>query len=107
MKKPKEVKRHCPFCKKHTAHKISQSKKKTPFTVHPMSHGGGVRQKAKHRGKGIGKGNAGRYSRRPIGKFKMTGKKMSKKTDLRYECKECKKVHVQKSGLRAKKVEFV
>jgi len=31
---------------------------------------------------------------------------MSKKTDLRYECKECKKTHMQKKGFRAKKVEF-
>ncbi|HII65876.1 TPA: hypothetical protein HA295_03825, partial [Candidatus Woesearchaeota archaeon] len=39
-------------------------------------------------------------------KFKMTGKKATKKTDFRYECKNCKKEHAQKKGIRAKKVEF-
>jgi ribosomal protein L44E len=37
----------------------------------------------------------------------MTGKKASKKTDLRYECKICKKTHMQRKGFRTKKLEFV
>ena len=48
----------------------------------------------------------GRYSKPAISKFKMTGKKSTKKTDLRYECKTCKKIHLQKSGFRTKKLEF-
>ena len=48
----------------------------------------------------------GRYSKPAITKFKMTGKKSSKKTDLRYECSECKKQHTQSKGFRAKKIEF-
>ena len=52
-------------------------------------------------------GNRGRYSKKAITKFKMTGKKMTKKTDLRFTCKECKKTQVQRKGIRAKKVEFV
>ena len=53
-----------------------------------------------------GAGNQGRYSKKAISKFKMTGKKGSKKTDLRYKCKTCKKSHVQRKGVRAKKVEL-
>ena len=49
----------------------------------------------------------GRYSKKAITKFKMTGKKGTKKTDLRYTCKECKKTMVQNKGMRAKRVEFV
>ena len=104
MKLPKLTKRLCPFCKKHTEHKIAQSKRKTPGAAHPMGYGS--KKRAKLRGEACGKGSQGRYSKPPIAKFKLTGKKVSKKTDLRYECKECKKKHIQKKGFRAKKVEF-
>lgn len=102
MKLPKTMKRLCPYCKKHTEHKVTQSKKKTPFAARPLSISG-----KKRRGFGKGCGNLGTRGSKPaIGKFKLTGKKVSKKTDLRYECKECKKKHVQKRGVRAKRVEF-
>ena len=107
MKVPKEIKRLCTHCKKHTAHKVTLSKNKTMFSAHPMSHGGTARQHAKHRGKGIGTGNCGRYSRPPIKNRKMMGKKQTKKTDFRYTCLTCKKISVQSAGLRAKKVELV
>ena len=102
MKLPKLMNRHCPKCKKHTSHKVGQNKKKNPGS---MTYGSKVR--AKRRGAARGTGNLGRYSKPAISKFKMTGKKVTKKTDLRYECSECKKSHMQKSGFRAKKVEFV
>jgi large subunit ribosomal protein L44e len=104
MKIPKTTKRLCPHCKKHTEHKISSAKRKTPFSAHPMSYGS--KKRAKLRGAARGYGNKGRYSKPAISKFKMTGKKVSKKTDLRYQCKECKKSHVQKKGVRMKRVEF-
>ena len=102
MKKPKTIKRLCPYCKKHTEHKVAAAKKKTPGSAHPLG------KNAKKRTRfGKGKGNLGKYgSKPPISKFKMTGKKSSKKTDFRYECKVCKTSHVQKKGIRAKKVEF-
>jgi len=58
------------------------------------------------RGEGRGKGNVGKLSKGALTKWKRYGKKSSKKTDLRYECKECKKIHMQKKGIRAKRVEF-
>lgn len=104
MKIPKEMKRLCPFCKKHTKHKIAASKKKTPGTAHPLA-----KYSKKRRGFGKGMGNLGRFGSKPaVTKFKMAGKKTSKKTDLRFECTVCKKQHVSaKNGKRAKKVEFV
>ncbi|MBU0461102.1 MAG: 50S ribosomal protein L44e [Nanoarchaeota archaeon] len=102
MKIPKTVNRLCPYCKKHTEHKVTQAKKKTPFSAHPLAKFG-----KKRTGFGKGTGNLGKYGSRPaISQFKMTGKKTSKKTDFRYECKECKKLHIQKKGFRAKKIEF-
>lgn len=104
MKIPKLKKRYCPYCKKHTEHKVSQAKRKTPSSVHPMGYGSKTR--ARRRGAARGFGNLGRYSKKAISAFKMTGKKATTKIDLRYECKECKKTHTQSKGKRAKKVEF-
>ena len=102
MKVPKLVKRYCPYCKKHTEHKVAQNKKKNASS---LTYGSKIR--AKRRGQARGTGNRGRYSKPAVTKFKLTGKKTSKKSDFRYECKECKKKHVQKKGKRAKRVEFV
>ena len=102
MKIAKLRKRYCPYCKKHTEHKVSQNKKKTPSS---LTYGSKIR--ARRRGAARGKGNLGRYSKPAITKFKMTGKKTSKKTDLRYQCTVCKKIHMQSQGLRARRVEFV
>lgn len=101
MKIPKLIKRYCPYCKKHTEHKVTQSKRKNPSS---LTYGSKIR--ARRRGVARGLGNRGRYSKPAITKFKRTGKKSTKKTDLRYECKECKKIHVQKKGVRTKRVEF-
>ena len=101
MKLPKITKRYCPYCKKHTEHKIAQAKKGQAST---LSYGSKVR--AKKRGKARGHGNLGRYSKPAVTKFKRGGKKTTKKTDLRYTCKECKKTHMQKKGKRTKRVEF-
>ena len=104
MKIPKEMKRHCPYCRKHTEHQVSQAKRKTPNSVHPMSYGS--KQRARRRGRARGMGNLGRYSKPAISKFKMTGKKLTKKSDLRYKCKVCKKISSQSKGIRIKKIEI-
>jgi len=101
MKVPKIVRRHCPYCKKHTEHKMFVSKKRAPSS---MTHGS--KWRARRRGKARGYGNLGRFSRKAINKWKRGGKKSSKKTDFRYECKECKKIHMQKKGFRVRRLEF-
>jgi len=101
MKIPKLTKRLCPYCKKHTEHKVSTTKKKS---ARSLSYGSKIR--AKRRGLARGFGNKGRYSKPAVTQFKLTGAKQSKKTDLRYECKECKKIHIQNKGFRAKRIEF-
>ncbi|PIZ52521.1 50S ribosomal protein L44e [Candidatus Woesearchaeota archaeon CG_4_10_14_0_2_um_filter_33_13] len=102
MKIPKTIKKFCRKCKKHTQQKVTQNKKKT---ASPLSHGSKVR--AKLRGLARGIGNLGRYSKPAVTKFKRSGAKNTKKTDLRYTCTECKKASCQSKGIRAKKVEFV
>ena len=105
MKLPKKIKRYCPKCKKHTETQVADSKKRTRSTARPMSRGSNSRMMA--RGLKRGFGNHGKYSRPAISKFKMTGAKTSKKTDLRYKCTVCGKSQVQPRGKRAKKLEFV
>ncbi|MFH0870533.1 MAG: 50S ribosomal protein L44e [archaeon] len=103
MKVKKTVKRYCPFCKKHTEQKVSLAKKKGRNATHPLSRGSVSR--LKRRGLRRGFGNLGRFSKPP--KPKMTGKKLSKKTDFRYTCKDCNKTLSQRSGFRSKKIELV
>jgi large subunit ribosomal protein L44e len=103
MKQPKEIKRHCPYCRKHTEHKVSIAKKRGRNQARPMSLQSTVR--LRQRGQRRGFGNYGRYNK--PAKTKQGGKKLSKKTDFRYECKVCKKQHTQSAGIRTKKVELV
>ncbi len=101
MKIPKIRKMYCPFCKKHTEHKVVQSKKKAASSLKK-----GSKYRMRSRGEARGKGNRGRISKGALTKWKRYGKKATKKTDLRYECKDCKKAHAQKKGIRSKRVEF-
>jgi len=102
MKIPKAKKRYCRYCKKHTEQKISQNKRKTASSLTK-----GSKYRARLRGQARGIGGHGKYSKPAVTKFKRTGAKNTKKTDLRYTCNECKKTSSQPYGMRAKRVEFV
>ena len=104
MKIVKNRKRLCPYCKKHTEHKVIHQKFKGLNKTHTQTRGSQTR--TKKRGSRTGIGNLGRFSRPALAKWKKTGAKTSKKTDLRYTCQECKKAHIQKKGIRSKKIEF-
>ena len=102
MKIPKTKKRFCKSCKKHTTQKVSQNKRKT---ASPLTKGSKYR--ARKRGQARGTGSHGKYSRPAVTKFKRTGAKNTKKTDLRYTCSECKKISSQPHGIRSKRVELI
>jgi large subunit ribosomal protein L44e len=102
MKLPKAKRTHCPFCKKHTEHKVYQVKKGKPSSLSR-----GSKYRARLRGRARGFGSLGRYSKPAVTKFKMTGKKQTKKTDIKYQCPDCKKFHVQRQGFRAKRIELI
>ncbi|HLC90812.1 MAG TPA: 50S ribosomal protein L44e [Candidatus Nanoarchaeia archaeon] len=102
MKIPKSKKRYCKTCKKHTEQKIAQNKKRAASSLSR-----GSKYRARLRGVARGIGNLGRYSKPAVTKFKRTGAKGTKKTDLRYTCTVCKKSSNQSFGIRAKRVEFV
>jgi len=102
MKIPKVMKRFCKYCKKHTEQKVAANKKKAASS---LSHGSKIRASLRGRARGIG--NLGRYSKPAVTKFKRSGAKNTKKSDLRYTCNICKKTSVQSHGIRAKRVELV
>ena len=102
MKLPKTTKKLCKTCKTHTQQKVAQNKKRTASSLSQ-----GSKYRARKRGVAKGVGSRGRYSKPAVTKFKRSGAKNTKKTDLRYTCTECKKISIQKSGLRAKRVEFI
>jgi large subunit ribosomal protein L44e len=104
MKLPKTIKRLCPFCKKHTDHTIKNQSNRGLNKNHTMARGSKSRVRARGLRRGVG--NLGKFSRGAISSWKRFGKKTTKKTDLRYTCKVCKKTHMQKAGKRTKKVEF-
>lgn len=98
MKLPKQTRKYCRHCRKHTAQKISQVKS------------GHARGKLKigsrrHNRRSNIKGYGG-FPQPQIQKGKKYGAKNSKKINLRYLCGECKKKQIIGSGTRAKKVEF-
>lgn len=104
MKHPKTKKRYCKHCKHHSEHKITQVKIKGRSATHPLSRGSKKRVKKRRAGY-TGKGNLGKYSKPAISKFKRTGAKTSKKTELKLTCQECKKSSIE-TLKRAKKVEL-
>jgi large subunit ribosomal protein L44e len=102
MKLPKTKKRYCPYCNKHTEHKIilvSSGHKRSALKR-------GSIERAKKRGLGRGFGNLGRWGSKPaVTKWKRKTKS-TKKTNIMYTCQVCKKSHYQKKGLRVSKIQF-
>ena len=95
MKFPKKIMALCPFCRKHSEHKVKLASKKTRGTAHPNSQA----NKSKDRNK-RGFGGHGKYSKPAV------SKKPTQKVDLRLKCDECGKSHTKK-GFRVKKFEMV
>ena len=96
MKKPKIVKRYCPYCKKHTEHKVTDVK--TRGKRGTLKAG-----QRRHERRGGIKGYGG-YPQPKMEKGKRYGAKTTKKTNLKYTCTVCKKSHIQRSGVRTKKL---
>ncbi len=101
MRFPKKTRRYCPYCKKHTEHKItdvSSGHKRSALKR-------GTKERARLRGKARGFGNLGRYSKPAVTKWKRKTKS-TKKTNILYTCQTCKKSHQQKAGIRTSKLQI-
>jgi len=103
MKLPKEVRRYCPYCRKHTIHTVDTARQKARSASHPLSRGSASREKK--RGLRGGFGNLGRRSRKGPKDWKMKAK-VTKRISVTYKCKECKKMHNIKKAIRAGRIEI-
>lgn len=102
MKKPKVVRRHCKYCKKHTNQKLELISSAKPRGA--LKRGSIIR--ARKRGLGRGYGNLGKWgSKPPVSKFKRKSK-LTKKTNIIYVCSECGKKMTQSKGIRTSKIEI-
>lgn len=99
MKFPKKTQRYCPYCNKRTEQTIklvSTGNKRGTMTRGSLS-------RAKGRGLNRGIGNKGRWGSKPANSAFKRKTKTTKKTNIMYICKECKKAKYQKKGIRAGK----
>ena len=102
MKIPKKLRRYCPYCNKHTEHKVSDVSSGHKRSALKR----GSIERAKLRGLGRGMGNLGKWGSKPaITKWKRKTKS-TKKTNLLYTCQVCKKSHQQKKGKRTSKLQL-
>ncbi len=103
MKLPKETKRYCPHCKKHTPQVVATAKQKARSSAHPLSRWSNVRTKM--RSYRSGTGNRGRFSKPAVKSWKRKTK-TTKRITIRYTCKECKKTKMIKKARRAGRIEI-
>jgi len=101
MKLPKETRRYCPYCKKHTSQSLLTAKQRGRSTAHPLSKCGNSRLMS--RGLISGYGNKGKYSRKGPKDWKMKTK-VTKKITILYKCKVCGKMKGIKKGIRSSRI---
>jgi large subunit ribosomal protein L44e len=104
MKLPKETKRYCPYCRKHTVQNIDTAKQKSRGSARSMSWGSETRAKA--RGVRSGLGNKGRWGSKPAIKSWKRKSKVTRRITINYKCKECKKIKGIKKAIRAGRIEI-
>ncbi|MFA5772084.1 MAG: 50S ribosomal protein L44e [Thermoplasmata archaeon] len=90
MKLPREIKRYCPYCKKHTMHEVERVRKKKASEL----------KWGQRRFRKVTAGYRGFPRAKPEGREKPT-----RRVALRYRCTKCKKAH-QSPCIRAKKFEI-
>ncbi len=103
MKIPKEIKRYCPYCKKHTSQLVSTQKQRSRSSAHPLSRWGPSRVKARSYRSGYG--NLGRFSKPAVKSWKRKTK-ITKRITLMYKCKVCNKMKGIKKAIRSSRIEI-
>ncbi|HLC31328.1 MAG TPA: hypothetical protein VJK51_01550 [Candidatus Nanoarchaeia archaeon] len=100
MKLPKQTKRYCPHCKKHTLQTISTQRQKSRSASHPLSRGSPTRIKLRGL---MGIGNWGKRSKKGAKDWKRKTK-ITKRITLLYTCGVCKKMKGIKSAIRSSRI---
>ena len=103
MRFPKETRRYCLHCKKHTKQTIATAKQKSRSATHPMSRGSASRETM--RGLRGGFGNMGKRSKKGAKDWKMKAK-TTKRISVMYKCLTCGKQKGIKKALRSGRIEI-
>ena len=102
MKLPKETRRYCLTCKKHTLQLVSTAKQRARSATHPLSRGSPSREKKR----GLrGGGNLGKRSKKGAKDWKMKTK-VTKRILVMYKCKVCGKMKGKSKSIRAGRIEI-
>jgi len=102
MKLPKQLKRYCPYCKKHTDHTVGTAKQRARSATHPLSRGSPTRNKL--RGLTSGFGNMGKRSKKGAKDWKRKTK-TTKRITVMYTCGTCKKMKGSSTAIRSSRIE--
>jgi large subunit ribosomal protein L44e len=102
MKLPKEMKRYCSHCKKHTTHLVGTAKQKARSATRKLSRGSDSRARA--RGLKTGSGNKGKWGSKPAVKAWKRKTKTTKRITVEYKCKTCKKVKQASKAIRSGRI---
>lgn len=103
MKLPKDVKRYCPYCRKHTTQSLSVAKQRSRSSTHPLSRGSTARQQL--RGLRIGYGNQGKFSKKGAKDWKRKTKS-TKRLAVLYKCSVCGKMKGTATAYRVSRIEI-
>jgi large subunit ribosomal protein L44e len=103
MKLPKEKRRYCPYCKKHTLQTLAAQKQKSRSASHPHSRGSPWREKA--RGLRSGYGNLGKRSKKGAKDWNRKTK-ITKRISIIYKCSVCNKMKGIKKSIRSSRIEI-
>lgn len=103
MKFPKETKRYCIYCRKHTIHGIDTAKQKGRSSGRPLSRWSESRVMA--RGLKRGRGNLGRFSKPAVKSWKRKSK-VTRRIGILYKCKECGKSKGIRKAIRSGRIEI-
>jgi large subunit ribosomal protein L44e len=102
MKLPKQTKRYCPYCKKHTEQSVLTQKQKGRSSAHPLSRGSPTRSKSR----GLqGIGNWGKRSKKGAKDWKRKSKS-TKRITVMFKCKVCGKQKGMSSAIRSSRIEI-
>jgi len=102
MKLPKETKRYCPHCKKHTSQLIATAKQRSRSATHTLSRGSPTRTKLRSL---QGYGNWGKLSKKGAKDTKMKAK-ITKRISVMYKCKVCGKMKGISKAIRSSRIEI-
>lgn len=102
MKLPKQTKRHCPYCRKHTDQVVATAKQRARSSTHTLSRGSPVRAKSRSL---QGFGNWGKRSKKGAKDWKRKTK-LTKRISITYKCKVCNKMKGIKKAIRTSRIEI-